>query len=251
MLRSACFSAICISILAPLNALAHANHAPTPSPWDGTNAQAGYILNTGNSKSMNINLATNIIYKQTEWQNTFLTEFQYAEQSSVANKQQLHFNDQAQFNLHNLDPMRSFLFANADSLFTRFNPYSNQTVVAGGYGVRLIKTQSFLLTVQAGPGFRYSKVQNSSETEKDPIITTQANAELKLGKFGTLTQSARYDIAKPYSFLRTVTSLTNKITGHIAIKGSYIVTNYSRVPSSSNRDKKTDTVTNISIVYNF
>lgn len=219
--------------------------------WDGTNVQLGYIFNTGNTKSLSFNVATNIIYNQEAWQNTFLGEFQYAEQNGVANRQYFHLNDQAQFDIHETERMKDYIFVNGDSVMTRFSPYDYQTSLAGGYGRTLFNTDTFTWKAQAGPGVRYSKLQGSNQTDTDLMFMLQTDASLKLGKWGTLGQSIRYELASPYNYLLATTSLTNNITGHIAIKGSFTLTNYSEIPSTSTKTIKTDTVTNISLVYNF
>lgn len=223
-----------------------------PSPWDGSNALVGYIRNTGNTNSSSINLSTNALYKKSWWQNTFLGEFQYGKQDHKSNRQYFHFNDQIQFNLNPKKPNDNFIFVNSDTVLTRFGPYSYQMVDAAGYGRQLVNTKRFQLSAQAGPGYRRNKQNDQShKISGTAVLTTQGNATLTLGKWGTLTQSARFDWAKPYNYLQTVTALTNKIWDHVAIQISYTVTYYSQIPANSTNTKKLDTVSNISLVYNY
>lgn len=224
---------------------------PQKNPWDGTNVQLGYIFNTGNTRSLSFNLATNLDYTQEAWQNTFLGEFQYARQNGIASRQYFHVNNQSQFDIHETERMRDYIFVNADGVASRFSPYDYQTSLAAGYGRTLVNNDWFLWKAQAGPGFRYSKLQNSNQADSDVIVMLQTDAQFKLGKWGTLEQQVRYDIASAYNYLLATTSLTNNITGHIAIKASFTLTNYSAIPANSSNTVKTDTVTNLSLVYNF
>lgn len=224
---------------------------PKKSPWDGTNVQLGYIFNTGNTQSLSFNVATNLDYTQEAWQNAFLGEFQYARQNGITSRQYFHINNQAQFDIHETERMKDYIFVNGDGVASRFSPYDYQTSLASGYGRTLFNTDIFTWKAQIGPGYRYSKLQNSSQSDSDVILMLQTDASLKLGKWGTLEQMVRYEIASAYNFLQANTSLTNKITGHIAIKASFNLTNYSAIPANSSNKYKTDTVTNISLVYNF
>lgn len=226
--------------------------AKGPTPWDGSNALVGYVRNTGNTNSSSINLSTNVLYKKKTWQNTFLGEFQYGKQDGKSTRQYFHFNDQIQYFLDPTKKNTNYLFTNGDTVLTRFGPYRYQMVYAAGYGRQLFNNKTFQLSAQAGPGYRRNKKnQAGSKISGTAVLTTQANATLVLGKWGTLTQSARFDFAKPYNYLQATTAITNKIWEHVAIQLSYQITYYSQIPDGSTNTKKLDTVTNVSLVYNY
>ena len=223
-----------------------------PSPWDGTNVLFGYIRNTGNTNSSNINFSANAIYKKRTWQNTFLAEFQYGKQDGQANRQYYHLNDQWQYFLNPKKKNDSFIFVNGDNVINRFGPYIYQMVYAVGYGRQLIDRKTFKLSLQAGPGYRRNKQSGANGKVTDgPILTTQGNASLLLGKWGTLSQSARFDWGRAYNYLTAATALTNKIWGHLAVQISYTINYYSQIPPSSDRRDKLDTISNVALVYNF
>lgn len=250
ILLSLTFFPIITTFAHPCPKCKHKDRGPTP--WDGSNALIGYVRNTGNTSSSSINLSTNVLYKKTTWQNTFLGEFQYGKQDGRSNRQYYHFNDQVQYFLDPTKKNNNFLFLNGDSVITRFGPYRYQMVYAAGYGRQLVNNKTFQLSAQAGPGYRRNKKnQAGSKISGTAVLTTQANATLMLGKWGTLTQSARFDFAKPYNYLQATTALTNKIWDHVAIQLSYQISYYSQIPSGSTNTKKLDTVTNISLVYNY
>ncbi|PHQ79988.1 MAG: hypothetical protein COB66_05755 [Coxiella sp. (in: Bacteria)] len=226
-------------------------NAPHPSPWDGTNAQVGYVVNRGNTNSSMMNLGLNLSYKKPRWQNQFQAQFQYGKQDHTANRQYTHLNDQVQWSLNDHKKLDNFIFTNGDSIITKFGPYSYQNVFAAGWGKRWVDTKHFTLSAQVGPGYRVTKVQDESDVESSFIGTVQSNISLILSSYGTLTQSIRFDLAKPYNYVQAVTAFTNKIVGHIAVQVSYTLTYYSQIPTSSANTKKMDTITNISLVYNF
>lgn len=230
----------------------HCKKHKGPTPWDGSNALVGYIRNTGNTNSSSINLGSNILYKKPTWQNTFLGEFQYGKQDGKSNRQYFHFNDQIQYFFDPKKQNDNFVFLNGDTVLTRFGPYSYQMVYAVGYGRQLINNKTFQLSAQAGPGYRRNKKNEpNSKASGTAIITTQENATLTLGKWGTLTNQTRFDLAKPYNYLQSTTTITNKIWDHVAIQMSYQITYYSQIPAGSTNTNKLDTITNISLVYNY
>ncbi len=236
-------------------ALAHAPKPPVkqkhPSPWDNSNAQVGYIVNRGNTDSSMFNLGGNVQFTKPRWQNQFQGQFQYGIAEHVTNRQYTHLYDQIQYDLNNDGKHDNYIFANADATLTRYGPYTYQTVYAAGYGRDWITTKHFTLSAQIGPGYRRNKEHSSNRVRDAFVATTQANAALKLGCCGTITQTVRYDIAKPYNYMQAVTAFTNKIVGHVAIQTSYTLTHYSNIPSNNPNTKKTDSITNLSLVYNF
>jgi putative salt-induced outer membrane protein len=254
--RIVCFLTAALS-LTTLTAFAHScEHCKkggrAPSPWDGSNANVGYIRNTGNTNSSTLNLGTNVLYKKNWWENTFLGEFQYGKQNGKSNRQYFHFNDQVQFFLDPKVKNSNFIFVNNDTQLNRFGPYRYQMVTAAGYGRQLVNTKRFQWSAQAGPGYRRNKRNTGDKkTSGTAVLTTQTNATLMLGKWGTLTQLVRFDMAKPYNYLTTVTALTNKIWEHVAVQISFTTQYYSKIPSGSSNTEKLDTITNISLVYNY
>lgn len=221
------------------------------SAWDGSNAQVGYVSNQGNTNSSMLNLGTTVKFKHVRWDNTFQGQFQYGKEENQLNKQYTSLFDQANLNLNNTGTHDNFLFANGNAIFTKFGPYACQTIYAIGYGRDWIKSQHFTLSAQLGPGYRRNRQQESKKASSTLAGTMQVNSSILLSKYGTITQSLRYDIATPYNYLQAVSAFTNKIVGHVAVQISYTITHYSRIPPTSTNTKKTDTVTNISLVYNF
>lgn len=238
-------------------ALAHScdkckNGKSAPSPWDGSNINIGYIRNSGNTSNTTLNLAANAIYAKKWWQNTFLGEFQYGKSNGKSTRHYFHFNDQLQFYLDPKVKNDNFIFVNNDTQLTRFGPYSYIMVNAAGYGRKLVDKKMFIWTAQMGPGYRRNKSNTYPyRITSTVLLTTQTNVTLKLGKWGTFTQSARFDWAKPYNYLTTVSALTNKIWNHVAVQISFTTQYYSRIPADSTNTKKLDTTTNISLVYNY
>lgn len=225
--------------------------AKHPSPWDGSNAQIGYVQNRGNTNSSMANLGMNLMFKHFKWSNTLQGQFQYGKENHEPNRKYIHLFDEIQYYLNPETKDTNFLFGNADNVMNYFGPYRYQTIIAAGYGRKWINTDYFKLSGQLGPGYRRSKQQATGHINDSLIATTQMNASLALSSYGTLSQTVRFDMGNPYNYLLAKTAFTNKIVGHVAVQVSYTITYYSKIPPGSENNKKIDTVTNISLVYNY
>lgn len=197
-----------------------------------------------------LNLGTNIQFAKKRWNNLFQGQYQYGKTDGITNRNYGHLYDQLQYSLNDHKKRDNYLFANSDVQFTKFGPYSYQSVYAAGYGRDWINRKHFTLSAQVGPGYRRNKT-GDGKIQDDFVATAQAVATLLLSKYGTLSETYRYDYAKSYTYTHSVTAFTNKIIGNLAVQLSYTIDHYSKIPPSSSNTKKTDTQTNISLVYNF
>lgn len=224
----------------------------TPSPWAGTNAQLGYIVNTGNTNATSLNAGLNLVYTQPKWTNAFQFTAYLNKSKGVVSKEQYFVTNQWSYYLGST--RSNYLFFNGRFMDDRFSPYEYQSVFATGYGHDIIKTDRFTLSAQAGPGLRHNSIRNDDGThqvEDNVILTTATTAKWQATKNLALSEQLNYDTGKPYDYAKSVTALTDSLGGHLAMQLSYTVEYYSKIPRFSVNTKKTDTITNIALVYNF
>lgn len=223
--------------------------AKAPSYWNGTNVALGFNMNTGNTDTSSLNATGNILYKNKPWSNAAHLGAQWGRSNGVLNKQKYTAVDQLNYNFQRND--RSFAFMNGDFTSDYFSAYRYVFVGSAGYGRDFYRSDAFVWSAQLGPGLRRNEIRSDDDSNNHIIAMAQTNLRWNITDKGTLSQMLRYDYGAPFNYLQSVTSFQNQITGHIAIQASFEVENYSKIPPNSSNTKKTDTVTTLSLVYNF
>lgn len=219
------------------------------SPWQGTNAQLGYVVSTGNVNSANLSAGVNVLYNQPKWGNTFQANAYLNKSLGVTTKEQYFVTNQ--FNYYFNGARTNYIFSNLRFIDDRFSPYEYQVVFASGYGRDIIKIEHFTLSAQVGPGIRHSYIRATRLYENNLILTTALMMNWQITNKMAFSEQLDYDIGKPFDYLKSVTALTATLAGHLAAQLSYTVQYYSIIPLGNPNTKKTDTITNIALVYNF
>ncbi len=219
------------------------------SHWDGSNATLGLNTNTGNTNTATANAGFNLLYKNDPWSNVANLGILWGRANGEVNKQKFTFVDQANYSFRKAN--KSFFFMNGDFTADRFSPYRFVFVGSAGYGRDLYRSKAFILSAQAGPGWRRNQVQITREDSSHIILVTQANMTWNISDKGQLTELLRYDIGAPFDYLQTITAFTNKIVGNLAVQISFELDYYSQIPPMSTFTQKVDTISAVSLVYNF
>lgn len=218
--------------------------------WDGSNASLGLNINTGNTQVLDVNAGLYLNYTKNQWNDTTQLTAQFGKNNGVVNKAKYYVQSQLNYNFNHT--FSNFIFVNGAWTKDQFTPYEYQLVLSTGYGRDLIKSQHFILSVQAGPGFRRYKDNDSKTQDNHYVMATITDIKWHITAAGILTQSIRYDFGRPYNYLKAITAYTNKIIGNLAVQISFTLEYYSRLPPHRTINaKKMDTTTNIAIVYNF
>lgn len=219
------------------------------SDWAGTNAQIGLVINTGNSNNTNFSGGVTGVYTHDPWSNNAQANMQLNRSLGQITKERYYAADQLQYNFS--ENSNNFVYGNANYTRDLFSPYEFQVISSVGYGRDLIRTNRFILTAQAGPGVRYDNVRYRMENERNFIIYTASNITWKVSRSVNFTEQMQYTFGHPYDYLQSVTAITNKITGNIAMQVSYTLQYYSNIPFGSQNTQNVDTITNVALVYNF
>lgn len=242
-----------IILFCPIAVFAHSKkcseHSHKDSPWHGTSAKFGAVINTGNTNTSQYNAGGTLDYTKNRWNNVTVTNWQFGKSEGEVNQEKYFIQNELNYGL---DPTRKkYLFQTASYTEDKFSPYKYQLLIAAGFGFHLWRTDRFSLRFQFGPGYRRDEVDGTDEVHDQIVATTRTTMKWQMTKNSNFRQIVQYDIGSQYNYLKTVSVVTNKVTGHIAIQLSYVVENYSRIPLGSSNTEKTDTTTNIAVVYNF
>lgn len=218
------------------------------SAFDGSNAQVGAVVTTGNSNTTNLSGGLTVNYTKGPWLNNFQGNGQFTSNNGQTTQQQIFFQNQTDYNMG-----RNFIFGNVNYTQNKFSPYDYQAVVSAGYGRTLVDNEKVKLSTQVGPGARINSIKLNNQpsyVETRLIGVAGLNLAWDITDTVQFTENVTYNFGKPYDYLKTVSALTNKIIGNVAMQVSYTTEYYSTIPMGSQNTQNLDTTLNLSLVYN-
>ncbi len=219
------------------------------SPWDGSSATLGANMNTGNAPAATINAGLRLAYLKDPWSNVLSLAALLGRANGITNKQKYTAVDQMNYSFS--QESKSFFFKNGNLTGDYFSPYSYGVVGSAGYGRSLYRSERFELSAQAGPGWRSNRLRTDSDRDDHVILTTQGNLVWNITDKGALTELVRYDLGAPYDYLQSITAFQNKIIGNLAMQVSFELDYYSKIPPNTNYTSEINTISAVSLVYNF
>jgi len=221
-----------------------------PSPWAGTSANLGFTNNTGDSNTRNLNTAITLQYTHLQWVNTANTTYTWTQSNHVTNKRIYTATDNLSYYIS--PDKKTFLAANALLNSDYFSDYSYTLVMSAMYGRTLYARPDLDMNVQFGPGWRYNAPRYAKiKSVKGPVAVVIANLTWQPWQLGSFNETIRGEFGNPYNYYKSITSFTNKVSGHLALQISYQLDYYSYLPPYVDHSKKTNTQTQVSLVYNF
>jgi len=212
------------------------------SPWAGK-ATLGYLATSGNTDNSSLNSGFEISYTTGEWKHMFNAlainstedDLTTAEAYEAAWKSERNFSE------------NSYLFGLLDWRKDRFSGYDTQFSQTAGYGRRLIDTEKHKLNAEIGGGARQSDLADGTE-ENETIARGGLNYTWQISDTAAFQQDFTVEAGSDNTYLESITKLSAKLVGSLALVASYTVKNNSDVPPLT---EKTDTYTALSLEYTF
>ncbi|MCK7593941.1 DUF481 domain-containing protein [Pseudomarimonas salicorniae] len=225
--------------------------------WSGT-GELGFALARGNAKSENLNTKLSFVNEDDQWKHQFnLSALRAKGETSGdfdgdgieeerfelnANRYQagassaLKMNERAYW-------VGTLRYENDD-----FAPSEHQTTFALGYGYSVIKNDTTLLNLEAGPGYRRAKNASTGETDSDTIFRAQAEFAHQLTENTSLDNLLLVEAGDDNTFVQNDFGLKVAMNSKLALKAGVQVRNNSDVGPGVD---KTDTLTTVNLVYTF
>lgn len=232
-----------------LVATAHPHRKKEPSPWDGSNLQFGFNSQTGNSDTLNVNTQANLSYEKHRWLDTSQLQYKWGKSNGDLDKDAYNISNQLDYAFDK--PRKTFLFTSQTFVVDKFSAFDYQALLAVGIGHDLVRRERFTWSVQLGPGYRLNREDETKDLNQAWVATTATNVIWKITKRTKFTESLAANFSKPYNYYQTTTALTSTLFGHFAMQASFQASYYTALPKLSKNNKKYDTQTNISLIYNF
>ncbi len=233
--------------------------------WEAS-SELGVIITSGNTETTTMKGAVNVKQNLENWNNEFKFDALYKEDKvttdsgdKVSQRTSEKYFASAQGN-YKLNEKHAHLFIYGSYLSDYFGAYRNESVISGGYGLRLINETDMKLNAEVGPGYKYYQYQDDStelddnglplagEHDGEVIALAKADFTWQISDAAKFTQLVAMEYGGSNTKTRSESALLTKINGSLQMKVALNITHNSDVAADK---ENTDTETALTLVYNF
>jgi putative salt-induced outer membrane protein len=224
-------------------ALAHeVAEAADEGPWFG-NVQFGFLATSGNTDNSNLNSSFQVGYGVGKWVHTFDAFAIKATESNSTTAEAYSLGWRSERNLTE----RDFVFGRLDWRKDRFSGYTEQFAQTVGYGRRLIDVAPHALNAEIGIGARQAE-RDDGVNEDNLIVRAGLDYKWQFSETSAFTQTLAVEYGEDNTYVETVSAVTARLVGNLAMVASYTVKHNSDVLPGT---EDTDTFSAISLEYQF
>ncbi len=216
--------------------------AEEEGPWQGK-VSFGYLATSGNSENTSANAATEISYSSGNWKHLLDAQALGAQDDVDTTAEAYQLGLKTDFSLSEFN----YIFATARWQKDKFSGYDQQTTEAIGYGRRLINGERHVLNAEIGAGAKQAELRDGA-SQNETILLGALDYTWTITETAEFSQDVRLESGEDNTYVESVSALSAKLLGDLALVVSYTVQNNSDVPPDSER---TDTFTAISLEYSF
>ncbi|HKL51441.1 MAG TPA: DUF481 domain-containing protein [Wenzhouxiangellaceae bacterium] len=211
--------------------------------WTGS-GELGLVFARGNTDTETLNTELKLQYTRERWTNASRLSYLKSESDDDLVAERLVFDNKTDYTLSEVSYITGVGRYDRDE----FSSFEFQTSLAIGYGRRLIDTERQALSVEIGPGVRYSEIRDTGETETDLIARGGADYRLQISETAELTNRSLIESGSSNTFPENETALTVAINDALALKTGFLVRHNTEVEPGR---ESTDYLTTVNLVYSF
>jgi len=210
--------------------------------WSGK-ATLGYLATSGNTENSTLNSGVEVGFATGKWAH-FANAFAIsAAESDVTTAEAYELGWKSERELSDKD----FLFGRLEWRKDRFGGYDTQFSQTVGYGRRIIDNDKHKFNVEIGAGARQSELQIGTK-ENETIFRGGAYYTWDFSETAQFRQDVTVEGGEENTYTESVTAISAKLMGNLALVASYTIKNNSDVPALT---EKTDTYSALSLEYGF
>jgi putative salt-induced outer membrane protein len=213
------------------------------SDWTGKGTFGG-VLARGNTETETINAVLDVQTKADRWTHKFGGSILRTVTDDITSADRWEARAETNYDLTE----RSYLFGTLRYEDDAFTDYSYQATLAGGYGYRLITTDTTKLEGQLGVGYRRTELRLTGEQEDDAILRGALNFEHKLTATALVYDRFLVESGSDNTFLQNALGIEVKISDTFALGLDYSVRHNTDVLPGT---EETDQVLTANLVYGF
>lgn len=209
-------------------------------PWDGK-ATLGYLATSGNTENSNLNSGIEVGYTAGKWQHRMIAKAVNATEDEATTAEAYEWGWKTEYNFteHN------YVFGRLNWRKDRFSGYDQQFSQTAGYGRRLIDGERHQLNAELGLGARQSELIDGT-TEDEVIVRGGVDYRWQISDNSEFRQDFVVESGGENTYLESVSAVSARVIGGVALVASYTIKNNSDVPVGT---EKTDTFTALSLEY--
>jgi len=214
-------------------------------PWQAT-AELGGTMTTGNTETSTLKAKLDMKHEIAEWKNAYFADVLYSEDGENKTASRWSVGAKGGYVIDET----STIFVLGEHERDEFSDYDSVSSFAAGYSKRLMKTDSSMLDLDVGPGYKYFDLQQGS-SEKTGILHLGLAYENALSETSKFTQVLVSDFAfkdDVSTLSRSETAITANIMGELAMKLGLTIRHDN---NASVGQKSIDTETTITLLYTF
>lgn len=216
--------------------------------WTG-DIEFGYVNTTGNTEESSMKSKADITRERDAWRFTIFYDSLNTESDDERTAERYFYSNRLAYaySEHNY----SFAYASYDD--DRFSGFDYQATASVGYGRRIYNQEDLKWDFEVGPGYRYSKYDDSDPTiteddEEEVIIRLFTKLDWGFTDTTTFGQSISVEAGEENTISKSITSLKTEIIGSLSLKLSYTIKYTEEVPADK---KHADEETAITLAYSF
>jgi putative salt-induced outer membrane protein len=203
----------------------------------------GYVGTTGNTETTSFNTEWLARWRTERWTHNAKFQGLGAQENDVTRAERYYLEEKSDYNID----VTQYLFGLGTWTDDRFSGFEYQATISGGYGRHLIRREGLNLQAFAGLGYRKNDIVGLG-TEGEGIVTFGENLAWSISANAALTQSFTSDVGEELTVSKFEIGLETNIIGSITTKLAFQARNTSEVPPGT---EETDTMTSVSLLYNF
>jgi len=203
----------------------------------------GYVGTSGNTDTDTYNTELLFTYDTEKWLHNVKFQALGSQENSQAKAERYYLEDKSDYNLDD----HHYLFVKGSYTDDRFSGFNYQAALSGGYGRYFIRNDSLEFQGFGGVGYRQNDEINGIN-DGEVIFTLGEKVSWDISDSAALTHSFTAELGDERTVSVLEVGLETNIIGGVTTKLAFQARNNSEVPVGR---KKTDTLTSVSLVYNF
>lgn len=211
--------------------------------WTGT-GELGLVFARGNSDTETVNAKLALTYTEDRWSNESELSYLRSENEGELDASRFLASNKTRYELNE----RSYLIGSGRYDADKFSSFEYQATAAAGYGYRILEGETHTLTVEAGPGVRFSEERDTGDKQTDFIGRGALDYVWAISETAKLENNFLVETGASNTFLENELALTVAINGGLSLKTGVAVRHNTDVAADR---ENTDVLSTVNLVYAF
>lgn len=213
------------------------------SEWSGK-GEFGLVFARGNSDTETLNLALDFQRESEQWRNHLRATALRSSDDGELNAERYTLAHTSGYNLDEVSYLLGALRYDRDE----FSSFDYQASASVGYGRKLLDSETHRLTVEVGPGVRWSQPKATGSSESELIGRLSGDYAWTLSETANLSNVLLVEAGSDNTFAENETALNVAINARFALKLALAIRHNTDTDPGV---EETDTLTTANLVYTF